>query len=314
MSDRHGRGKADLAWGWPTYRARVTCRSKGRNPTHCIIGHRTITIRSQDQERSCHDRVRIKCDMPICDTDNHRRTTVALNIRAGGITNIDDKAHLTTKLAAHGGSPGPDKDNSKVIKTKDECGENPLSGSPFILEIQDRPIPYYFQLPMLEAYNGGSDPMEHVVMFRAHIALYGTRLPPTSIYSFDQLVKEFEANFLASACPKPTVASLLVMRQKEDEPLGPYLTRFVKEIRAIPDTHPSLIIQTFIIRIRPSRLFWLLVERTPTIVSKMLQRANQYVTTKTLVAEKCEDEKQPQVEFSRGPPPLLPRKRTERAE
>ncbi|RWW32879.1 hypothetical protein GW17_00002428 [Ensete ventricosum] len=235
VSDRHGRGKADLAWGWPTYRARVTCRSKGRNPTHCIIGHRTITIRSQDQERSCHDRVRIKCDMPICDTDNHRRTTVALNIRAGGITNIDGKG-------------------------------------------------------------------------------WCSRLPPTSIYSFDQLVKEFEANFLASACPKPTVASLLVMRQKEDEPLGPYLTRFVKEIRAIPDTHPSLIIQTFIIRIRPSRLFWLLVERTPTIMSKMLQRANQYVITKTLVAEKCEDEKRPQVEFSRGPPPVLPRKRTERVE
>ncbi|RZR91702.1 hypothetical protein BHM03_00019875 [Ensete ventricosum] len=145
-------------------------------------------------------------------------------------------------------------------------------------------------------------------------SLRAYRLPPTSIDSFDQLVKEFEANFLASTCPKSTVASLLVMRQKEDEPLGPYLTRFVKEIRAIPDTHPSLIIQTFIIRIRPSHLFWLLVERTPTIVSKMLQRANQYVTTKTLVAEKCEDEKRPQVEFSRGPPPVLPRKRTERAE
>ncbi|RRT58081.1 hypothetical protein B296_00006103 [Ensete ventricosum] len=52
---------------------------------------------------------------------------------------------------------------------------------------------------------------------------YG-RLPLASIHSFDQPVREFEANFLASARPKLTVASLLGMRQKEDEPLGPYLT------------------------------------------------------------------------------------------
>ncbi|RZR86309.1 hypothetical protein BHM03_00013489 [Ensete ventricosum] len=69
---------------------------------------------------------------------------------------------------------------------------------------------------------------------------YG-RLPLAFIHSLDQLVKEFEANFIASARSKPTIASLLVMRQKEDEPLGPYLVCFTKEIRAIPDTHPPTV-------------------------------------------------------------------------
>ncbi|RRT66777.1 hypothetical protein B296_00039912 [Ensete ventricosum] len=69
------------------------------------------------------------------------------------------------------------------------------------------------------------------------------RLPPTSIHSFDQLAREFEVNFLASSPPKPITASLLGMRQREDKPLDPYLARFTREIGAILDVHPSLVIQ-----------------------------------------------------------------------
>ncbi|RRT46592.1 hypothetical protein B296_00005585 [Ensete ventricosum] len=135
------------------------------------------------------------------------------------------------------------------------------------------------------------------------------RLPLASIHSFNQLVREFEANFLASTQLKPTVASLLGMRQKEDEPLGPYLTHFTKEIRAIPDAHTSLVIQALMIGIRPSCLFLSLMEQPPMTMPKMLQRANQYVALEALVAEK-----HPRAESSRGPPPGLPRKRMERAE
>ncbi|RRT67344.1 hypothetical protein B296_00012384 [Ensete ventricosum] len=127
---------------------------------------------------------------------------------------------------------------------------------------------------MLEAYDGSSDPMEHVVAFHVQMALYGTsdaimcrafpttlrgiargwydRLPPSSIHTFYKPAREFEFNFLASVRPKPTAASLLRMRQREDEHLD-------------------------------------------------------------LVAEKREDKKRPRAEHSQGPPPWLPRKRTERA-
>ncbi|RWV83644.1 hypothetical protein GW17_00054719 [Ensete ventricosum] len=116
------------------------------------------------------------------------------------------------------------------------------------------------------------------------------QLPLASIHSFDQLTREFEANLLASARPKPTATSLLGMRQKEDEHLGLYLTHFTKEIRIIPDVHPSLVIQAFMIEIKPSYLFWSLVEQPPMTMPEMLQKANQYVTTEALVAEKREDQ------------------------
>ncbi|RWW62786.1 hypothetical protein BHE74_00030071 [Ensete ventricosum] len=123
----------------------------------------------------------------------------------------------------------------RTLRTKDERGESPLRGSPFVQDIQDAPIPPHFRLPMLETYDGSSNPTEH-------------------------MATEFEANFLSSALPKPTTVSLLGMRQKEEEHLGQYLTRFINEIRATPDAHPSLVIQAFMIGIRRSRLFWLLVE------------------------------------------------------
>ncbi|RRT71548.1 hypothetical protein B296_00031489 [Ensete ventricosum] len=58
-------------------------------------------------------------------------------------------------------------------KSNEELGEGISAGSPFVQEIQDKSIPLNFYLPMLEAYDGGSDLVEHVVAFRAQMTLYG---------------------------------------------------------------------------------------------------------------------------------------------
>ncbi|RRT45130.1 hypothetical protein B296_00050491 [Ensete ventricosum] len=144
-------------------------------------------------------------------------------------------------------------DVCRILRTKDKCAKGPLRGSPFVQEIQDAPIPSHFRLPMLEAYDGSSDITKHVAVFHAQMTLYDTsdvimcwafpmtlrgivrgwysRLPPSSIHSFNQLTREFEGNFFSSARPKPTAASLLGMRQKEEEHIGQYLACFTNEGR-----------------------------------------------------------------------------------
>ncbi|RWW60438.1 hypothetical protein BHE74_00032569 [Ensete ventricosum] len=72
--------------------------------------------------------------------------------------------------------------------------------------------------------------------------MWYSRLKPSSIFSLDQLAKEFKLNFSANTCSKQTPESLLRMSQREDEPLAQYVTRFMAETRSMPDAHPSLVI------------------------------------------------------------------------
>ncbi|RRT59929.1 hypothetical protein B296_00045411 [Ensete ventricosum] len=67
--------------------------------------------------------------------------------------------------------------------------------------------------------------------------IWYSRLRPSSISCFNQLVKEFELNFLASTRPKPTVTSLLARRTTDPWPSLLYVSQAKSE--EYP-TYPSL--------------------------------------------------------------------------
>ena len=67
-----------------------------------------------------------------------------------------------------------DEFQRELQKSRSELNEGSSGGSPFVQEIQEKPVPLNFRLPALETYDGGSDPAEHVAMFQAQMALYGT--------------------------------------------------------------------------------------------------------------------------------------------
>ncbi|RZR84033.1 hypothetical protein BHM03_00010779 [Ensete ventricosum] len=228
-----------------------------------------------------------------------------------------------------------DEVQKEIIKSRGEVGESSKGGSPFTPEIQAKSLSATFRLPALEPYDGSGDSAEHIAAFGAQMALYDTsdvlmcrafpttlrgpakiwysRLKPASIPSFDLLGKEFELNFLASARPKPTTASLLGMAQGSDEPLSQFVGRFTSQVQGIPDLHPSLAIQAFLTELRPSRFFWSLIERPPATLPEMLQRAHQYMTTEMLVAGKREETKRPRGKQSRGHPAPPPKRREDRS-
>ncbi|RZS17009.1 hypothetical protein BHM03_00049098 [Ensete ventricosum] len=150
-----------------------------------------------------------------------------------------------------------DEVQKEVLRSREEIGKSSKGGSPFTPEIQSKPLPATFRLPALEPYDGSGDPTEHIATFRAQMALYDTsealmcrafpttlrgsartwyaHLKPASIPSFDVLAREFELNFLASARPRPTTASLLGMAQGSDEPLSQFVGRFTSQVLLVAD-------------------------------------------------------------------------------
>ncbi|XP_065017713.1 uncharacterized protein LOC135644173 [Musa acuminata AAA Group] len=147
-----------------------------------------------------------------------------------------------------------------------EPNEGASSGSPFTQEVQDKPVPLNFRFLTLEMYDGGSDPMEHV-------STWFSRLRQALVSSFDQLAEEFKQSFLASARPRPSMATLLALSQREDESLSQFVS---------------------------------LIEKSPATISEMLQCANQYVAAEALVAGRRMEGKKPRMELSRGTTSVVP--------
>ncbi|KAL2542725.1 Uncharacterized protein Adt_03703 [Abeliophyllum distichum] len=112
------------------------------------------------------------------------------------------------------------KIESALTKRKDKRRQMVLEEDPFSLEIVAVPLPKGFKQPMIESYDGVTDPLDHLRMFVDMMRLYAApdavmcrsfpptlrreardwvaTLAPQSVKTFDQLSQSFVVYFLSS--------------------------------------------------------------------------------------------------------------------
>ncbi|OMO90118.1 S-locus glycoprotein [Corchorus olitorius] len=133
-----------------------------------------------------------------------------------------------------------------------------LSSSPFSKKIDETLPPQGFKLPIMETYDGTSDPIDHLEMFKTNISIHGANnaimckafpatlkkaarswystLKPRSISSFRELGQQLASHFVSSIRHKKTFISLITLKQSEDEPLRDFVARFNGEaLQTLPE-------------------------------------------------------------------------------
>ena len=122
--------------------------------------------------------------------------------------------------------------------------------SPFTLFVNSFPLPQKFCIPQIESYDGVKDPLNHLETFKTLMHLQGvpdkimcrafptmlkgpariwfSKLKPSSINIFKELSAQFTSHFIGGHRYKRSTACLMSIKQREDETLKSYITRFNK--------------------------------------------------------------------------------------
>ena len=75
--------------------------------------------------------------------------------------------------------------------------------------------------------------------------IWFSRLTPNSISSFKELSTQFTSHFIGGHRYKKSTACLINIKQREDETLRSYITRFNKEALSIGETDDKILVATF---------------------------------------------------------------------
>ena len=141
------------------------------------------------------------------------------------------------------------------------------TASPFTATVNSYPLPSKFRMPQIDSYDGVKDPLDHLETFKTLMHLQGvadaimcrafpttlkgaariwfSRLISNSISTFKELSAQFTAHFIGGHRYKKSTACLMSMKQREDETLRAYISRFNKEALSIDEVDDKILVAAF---------------------------------------------------------------------
>ena len=171
--------------------------------------------------------------------------------------------------------------------------------SPFTTSVNSFPLPQKFRMPQIENYDGVKDPLDHLETFNTLMHLQGvldeimcrafpttlkiptriwfSRLTPNSINTFKELSAQFTLHFIGGHRYKRSTACLISIKQREDEMLRSYITRFNKEALSIDEADNKILVATFTNGLRKGKFLFSLYKNNPKTMSEVLYRVTKYM-------------------------------------
>jgi len=111
------------------------------------------------------------------------------------------------------------------------------------------------------------------------------RLTSNSISTFKELSAQFASHFIGGHRYKKSIACLMNIRQREDETLRYYITRFNKEALSIDEADDKILVAIFTNELRKGKFLFFLYKNDPKTMSDMLYGAIKYMNAEdTLLA------------------------------
>ena len=192
----------------------------------------------------------------------------------------------------------------------------------FTVFVNSFPLPHKFRMPQVDSYNGVKDPLDHLKTFKTLMHLqrvaneimcrvfptmlkgparvWFSRLTPNSISTFKELITLFTAYFIGGHRYKKSTAYLMSIKQREDETLRSYITRFNKKALSIDEANNKILVAAFTNALRKGKFLFSLYKNDPKTMSEVLYRATKYMNVEdALLTQKEKPRKRERQEDTR---------------
>ncbi|XP_071928300.1 uncharacterized protein [Coffea arabica] len=128
-------------------------------------------------------------------------------------------------------------------------------------------------------------------------------LAPGSIRSFPELARQFAAQFVSSKTYSKNAAHLMAIKQRPDESLMNFMTRFNTESLQIRDKDENVVMTAFMNGLKAKELYYKLVEKPPGGLEELLTRAHAAANAEEVTCLKRESDREIGDRRGRGNPP-----------
>ena len=114
-------------------------------------------------------------------------------------------------------------------------------------------------------------------MLKGAARIWFSRLTPNSISTFKELSAQFTTHFIGGHRYKKSSSCLISIRQRDDETLRSYISRFNKEALSIDEADNKILVVAFTNRLRKGKFLFSLYKNDPKTMSEVLYRTTKYM-------------------------------------